>query len=195
MRLHDLVFDFEPAQAEERIAAWMAGAVDDPARGWTADELAEHVRIEYSTYSWLFEPMLERTGFEILERALRPWRLRRLHLPPQIAVGVCEASDASDGVAIDRVECGDQFGRRHSPVGVFTDRGHLGPVDVPVETYSQPASAADVRWAEEPLGLGVDEFGLDAGGGGTPQMGEIVVVVAARPQHHELLLHLERGAP
>ena len=52
-----------------RIAAWLAGAVDDPARGWTADELAEHVRIEHSTYSWLFEPLLERTGFEILERA------------------------------------------------------------------------------------------------------------------------------
>lgn len=67
LRLHDLVFDFEPAAAPERIAAWTAGAVDDPARGWTAAELAEHVRIEYSTYSWLFEPMLERVGFEILD--------------------------------------------------------------------------------------------------------------------------------
>jgi ubiquinone/menaquinone biosynthesis C-methylase UbiE len=67
LRLRDLVFDFEPSEAGEFIPAWMAGAVDDPARGWTADELAEHVRIEYSTYSWLFEPMLERTGFEILE--------------------------------------------------------------------------------------------------------------------------------
>jgi ubiquinone/menaquinone biosynthesis C-methylase UbiE len=68
LRLKDLVFDFEPSAAEQRIADWMAGAVDDPARGWTAAELAEHVRIEYSTYSWLFEPLLERTGFEILER-------------------------------------------------------------------------------------------------------------------------------
>jgi ubiquinone/menaquinone biosynthesis C-methylase UbiE len=68
LRLHDLVFDFEPADAAARMDAWMAGAVDDPAKGWTADELAEHVRIEYSTYSWLFEPMLERTGFEILDR-------------------------------------------------------------------------------------------------------------------------------
>ena len=68
LRLRDLVFDFEPAEAPARIAAWLAGAVDDPARGWTADELAEHVRIEHSTYSWLFEPLLERTGFEILER-------------------------------------------------------------------------------------------------------------------------------
>lgn len=69
LRLHDLVFDFEPADAPERIAAWTAGAVDDPARGWTEAELAEHVRIEYSTYSWLFEPLLERVGFEILDAA------------------------------------------------------------------------------------------------------------------------------
>jgi ubiquinone/menaquinone biosynthesis C-methylase UbiE len=71
MRLHDLVFDFEPADAEPQIAAWMSGATADPAAGWTADELAEHVRIEHSTYSWLFEPMLERTGFQIVEREYR----------------------------------------------------------------------------------------------------------------------------
>src|SRR5690606_18462541 len=55
LRLHDLVFDFDPADTSARIDAWTAGAVDDPTRGWTAAELAEHVRIEYSTYSWLFE--------------------------------------------------------------------------------------------------------------------------------------------
>jgi SAM-dependent methyltransferase len=68
LRLRDLVYDFEPRDAEPAMAAWMAGAVDDPARGWTAVELAEHVRLEHSTFSWLFEPMLERCGFEILER-------------------------------------------------------------------------------------------------------------------------------
>ena len=67
LRVRDLVFDFEPAEADEFIPAWMAGGVDDPARGWTPDELAEHVRIEFSTYRWLFEPMLERVGFEILD--------------------------------------------------------------------------------------------------------------------------------
>ena len=66
-RVRDLVFDFEPAEADEFIPAWMAGGVDDPAQGWTPDELAEHVRIEFSTYRWLFEPMLERVGFEILD--------------------------------------------------------------------------------------------------------------------------------
>ena len=71
LRLRDLVFDFAPGEATEQIEAWMSGAVGDPAVGWTADELAEHVRIEFSTYSWLLEAMLERTGFEILERSFR----------------------------------------------------------------------------------------------------------------------------
>lgn len=71
LRLRDLVFDFEPAEADDNIAAWMAGAVDDPAAGWTADELAQHVRKEFSTYSWLLEPLLERSGFRILDRHYR----------------------------------------------------------------------------------------------------------------------------
>jgi FkbM family methyltransferase len=71
LRLHDLVFDVEPAEIEPWLEAWLAGAVDDPARGWTAAELAEHVRLEHSTYSWLFEPLLERSGFDILDRAYR----------------------------------------------------------------------------------------------------------------------------
>jgi len=66
-RVRDLVFDFEPSEADEFIPAWMAGGVDDPKHGWTPDELAEHVRLEFSTYRWLFEAMLERTGFEILD--------------------------------------------------------------------------------------------------------------------------------
>lgn len=38
LRLSDLVFDFEPAEAEERIDAWMSGAVTVAAIGWTAEE-------------------------------------------------------------------------------------------------------------------------------------------------------------
>lgn len=67
-RLLDLVFDFEPSEAETWVPAWMAGGIEDPAKGWTPAELGEHVRLEYSTYSWLFEPMLERVGFEILDK-------------------------------------------------------------------------------------------------------------------------------
>lgn len=69
LRIKDLIFDFNPGETDEKLAAWMAGAVDNAALGWTADELAEHVRKEYSTFSWIFELMLQRTGFAIMDRA------------------------------------------------------------------------------------------------------------------------------
>jgi ubiquinone/menaquinone biosynthesis C-methylase UbiE len=71
LRVRDLIFDFDPADAVARVDEWISGAVDDPATGWTADELAEHVRIEFSTYSWLFEAMLDRTRFDVIERSYR----------------------------------------------------------------------------------------------------------------------------
>ena len=67
--IKDLIYNFRPEETEEKLAAWLAGAVADSAVGWTADELAEHVREEYSTFSWLFELMLQQTGFEIIMRA------------------------------------------------------------------------------------------------------------------------------
>ena len=71
LRLRDLVFDFVPAEAGERIDAWFAGAVEDPALGYTRDELAAHVRTEFSTYSWLLDDLLDRTGFDVVERSFR----------------------------------------------------------------------------------------------------------------------------
>jgi len=70
LRLRDLVFDIDPFEKDEKIEAWLAGAVDDPSLGYTSAELAEHVRVEFSTYSWLLDAMLERTKFDILERRL-----------------------------------------------------------------------------------------------------------------------------
>jgi SAM-dependent methyltransferase len=67
-RLWDVVYGFEPQELEERVEAWCAGGsggsggVGD---GWHRDELEEHVRDESSTFTWLLEPMLERTGFVI----------------------------------------------------------------------------------------------------------------------------------
>lgn len=71
LRVRDLVFDFDPANATERVDAWMAGAVTDPSVGWTADELADHMRGEFSTYSWLLDVILDRTGFDIVDRQFR----------------------------------------------------------------------------------------------------------------------------
>lgn len=63
--LRDLVYDFDPAEAEGRIEPWLGRAPARPEDGWTRAELAEHLRDEYSTYSWLLEPLLERAGFAI----------------------------------------------------------------------------------------------------------------------------------
>lgn len=67
LRLRDLVYAFEPQEAERVVEDWLALAPERPEDGWTAGELATHVRTEHSTYAWLLEPMLERAGFEIRE--------------------------------------------------------------------------------------------------------------------------------
>jgi SAM-dependent methyltransferase len=69
--LRDLVYSFEPAEADERLEAWFAGAAPSRDVGWTRAELEEHVRTEHSTYTWLLEPLLEHAGFEILEAEQR----------------------------------------------------------------------------------------------------------------------------
>jgi SAM-dependent methyltransferase len=66
--LRDLVYDWDPAETDGRIEAWLARAAPTPEEGWTRSELEEHVRSEQSTFSWLLEALLARAGFEILER-------------------------------------------------------------------------------------------------------------------------------
>ncbi|WP_165985176.1 class I SAM-dependent methyltransferase [Streptomyces sp. YIM 98790] len=67
LRLRDLIFDFGPQEAPEVLEGWMAGAVEDPAAGYTRQDYAEHLRTEFSTFRWLFEPMLAAAGFTVLE--------------------------------------------------------------------------------------------------------------------------------
>jgi ubiquinone/menaquinone biosynthesis C-methylase UbiE len=71
LRLRDLIYDFPPADAPAILDAWLDGAVTDPARGYTREDLAEHVRTEYSTFRWLLEPILDAAGFEILDADFR----------------------------------------------------------------------------------------------------------------------------
>ena len=68
--LQDIVYSFELTNASGAFAAWVASAPSDPSKGWTAEQLVEHVREEYSTFNWLLEPMLEQVGFEIHARHL-----------------------------------------------------------------------------------------------------------------------------
>lgn len=71
LRLRDLVYDTTPDRFEALLEDWFAGAADDPARGYTRADLGEHVRTEFSTFTWLLEPMLEAAGFDIVDRDVR----------------------------------------------------------------------------------------------------------------------------
>jgi hypothetical protein len=65
LRLWDVVYSFQPDEAEERIESWCATSGTDVETGWSRAELEGHVRDEHSTFTWLLEPMIERSGFRI----------------------------------------------------------------------------------------------------------------------------------
>jgi SAM-dependent methyltransferase len=66
LRLRDLIYDFRPAEAARVFQGWLEHAASDPAAGYTAEDYAEHIRTEFSTFRWLLEPMLAAAGFEIV---------------------------------------------------------------------------------------------------------------------------------
>lgn len=71
LMLRDLVYSFAPKEAENVIASWLKRAPVRSEEGYTATDLAAHLRTEFSTYSWLLEAMLKRAGFAIREADYR----------------------------------------------------------------------------------------------------------------------------
>lgn len=65
LRLRDLIFSCDLAETERVVEAWLAGASTIPGVGWPRDELETHLRTEFSTFTWLLEPMLAQAGFAI----------------------------------------------------------------------------------------------------------------------------------
>lgn len=65
--LKDVIFSFEPAEYESRINAWIQRLAKPTGEGFTVEDYETHIREEQSTFAWIIEGMLERTGFEILE--------------------------------------------------------------------------------------------------------------------------------
>src|SRR4029077_15385085 len=65
LRLRDLVSSLEPQSYEPVFEGWLSSAPDDAAEGWTRPELETHIKEENSTFAWLLELMLKRTGFQI----------------------------------------------------------------------------------------------------------------------------------
>jgi SAM-dependent methyltransferase len=75
LRLRDLVYSFDPAEADAVLETWIAGGGTDPSAGWTRDELEAHVRDEHSTFGWILEDMLQRAGFDIEEASYDDTRI------------------------------------------------------------------------------------------------------------------------
>jgi len=65
--LFDVVFSFDPADYESHLNNWVRSLRAD-AGPEMAEETEEHIRNEYSTFSWIMEELLEKSGFTI-ERA------------------------------------------------------------------------------------------------------------------------------
>jgi ubiquinone/menaquinone biosynthesis C-methylase UbiE len=65
LRLRDLIFADSLDEVDRTIEAWLAGASTRPGVGWSRAELETHLRDEFSTFSWLLEPMLTQAGFMI----------------------------------------------------------------------------------------------------------------------------------
>jgi ubiquinone/menaquinone biosynthesis C-methylase UbiE len=72
LRLWDVVYSFPPEEAEERIEHWCATGGTGVETDWLRAELEEHVREEQSTFTWLLEPMIERSGFRIEDADYSP---------------------------------------------------------------------------------------------------------------------------
>lgn len=64
--LRDVIFSFDPAEYQTRVAAWINRMARPTGEGFTASDFEMHVREEYSTFSWVLEGMLSRAGFEII---------------------------------------------------------------------------------------------------------------------------------
>lgn len=67
LRLWDVVYNFDPIETEDRIEAWCATGGETIETEWSRAELEEHVRDEHSTFTWILEPIIERSGFEIAQ--------------------------------------------------------------------------------------------------------------------------------
>jgi putative AdoMet-dependent methyltransferase len=67
--LWDVIFSFDPAEADIHLGRWITAVGRPPGKGFTREDFETHVREEFSTYAWIIEGMLERAGLTITDRA------------------------------------------------------------------------------------------------------------------------------
>lgn len=64
--LEDVVFSFTPDAVEDSVETWINRVANG--QSFSSSDFAGHVRDEFSTYGWILEGLIERAGFEIVER-------------------------------------------------------------------------------------------------------------------------------
>ena len=62
--IRDILFSFEPSEISHAVEAWVSSR---PANSFPREFFEHSIREEYITFTWLFEAMLERVGFDIKE--------------------------------------------------------------------------------------------------------------------------------
>lgn len=72
LRLWDVVYNFEPIEAEKRLENWCSTIDTVGSDKWSRSDIEEHIREEHSTFTWLFEPMIERSDFKIEQKEYSP---------------------------------------------------------------------------------------------------------------------------
>ncbi len=66
--LWDAVYSFEPSNYEQEAQKWIDTCGREDGSGFSKSEFAMHIREEFSTYNWIMEQIIEKSGFEIIER-------------------------------------------------------------------------------------------------------------------------------
>lgn len=61
--LRDVIFSFAPEETPRAVERWIAWMLANT--GYRRAEVATHIRDEHSTFAWIIEGLLERTGFRI----------------------------------------------------------------------------------------------------------------------------------
>lgn len=62
--LRDVIFSFAPAETPQAVEDWIAWMLANT--GYDRADVATHIRDEHSTFTWIIEGLLKRTGFRIL---------------------------------------------------------------------------------------------------------------------------------
>ncbi len=70
----DLFYSFGPDEADQALERWMNEVAVETGDGFSREFFEHDVREEFITYTWLFEAMVEKVGFDIEDASYGEWQ-------------------------------------------------------------------------------------------------------------------------